>query len=47
MNLIERLQWIADLEDVDHEICEIAQDAIEEILFLRMVQSRMIMESEE
>jgi hypothetical protein len=29
--LIERLEWVAGLDDVDHDICDIAREAIEAI----------------
>lgn len=35
MNLIQELQWISDLEDVDHDITVIADAAIAEVTRLQ------------
>ena len=32
MTLLERLEEIAELTDIDHDICDTAREAIEEIL---------------
>jgi len=32
LGLIEQLEWVASLEDIDHEICDIAKEAVEEII---------------
>ena len=31
MRILNELQWVAELDDVDHDICDIARDAIDEI----------------
>jgi len=32
--LLENLKWVSELDDVDHDICDTASDAIEEIEYL-------------
>lgn len=33
--ILDELNWVAELEDIDHEICDIARDAANEIQALR------------
>lgn len=35
MRILNELNWVAELDDIDHEICDIARDAIAEIEYLR------------
>lgn len=35
MRILNELNWVAELDDIDHEICDIARDAISEIEYLR------------
>ncbi len=41
MRIINELEWVADLDNVDHEICGIATGAIEEIQFYQRMIERL------
>jgi len=37
MGLIEDLEWVASLDDIDHEICDIAKEAVVVIIEMECV----------
>lgn len=46
MDLIDRLQDVSEIEDIDHDICDIAREAAREIAELRQVIIRIKAEAQ-
>lgn len=39
--IIDNLDWVSELDDIDHDICDTAQDAKDEILRLSRIIEKL------